>query len=113
MTWYRLKVPTDTYLPAALRVMKFFVQQYLHHQMPEGAALLISDTPNRMDPFIGQNWFYFTPVAAQMCKQMLVTEGGEPCSEPSFEESSYLAGDEAYLDEQRRSRSLDTSAGTD
>ena len=112
MTWYKVKVPADAYLPSSLRMMKFFGEQYIKHRMPKNAALLISDTPNRIDPFIGQNWFYFTPEAAAICKQMLVIEGAIPCDEPTFDEASWIAGDESYLDDQRRQRLPGTSTDT-
>jgi hypothetical protein len=103
MTWYKLKLP-EYDLPAMLRMIKFFQEQYIKHRMPKGAALLINDSPNRIDPVVGDNWFYFTPIAAKICQQMLVIEGGQPCSEPPFEESSYLGGDESYMDDQRRQK---------
>ena len=100
--WHKIPLTRDQVAEGVITQVQFaFTETYLAHGAPKDVALLISDTPNHIgDP--NNTCLYFTPLASRLCADLIQQYGGaQPYPEPSPSESSHLAGDMAYLSEER------------
>jgi hypothetical protein len=83
-----------------IAIVNLFATRYLQYGAPKGVALLDNCNPNPFKAVL-ENHFYLTPKAVPLFADIIQTYGGKPCSEPPPTHSTFLAGDMAFLSEER------------
>src|SRR5256714_9190774 len=96
MSWYKIIAPEGIEGSTAITdISNTFILAY-RNSGAKGALLLMNEDVNTFKPQT-TNIFYFSPVGAQLCANLISQYHGEPCSAPSPSEASYIVGDEDFL----------------
>jgi hypothetical protein len=100
-SWYQIDFTNDQIAAGVgLSLVILFAERYLQSGAPKGAALLDNCNPNPFEAVI-EHHYYLTPNAVPLFSDIIRRYGGEPCSEPPPTHSTHLAGDMAFLSEER------------